>query len=52
MLQEVKQNFENEMIRLIESNQTDGRISDRLDEMIDNEELQNALQNCLAELES
>ncbi len=52
MLQEAKQNFENEMIKLIESNQENNQKS-AIDftKMIDNEELQSALQSCVNELE-
>jgi hypothetical protein len=52
MLQEAKQNFENEMIRLIENNQENNQKS-AIDftQMIDNEELQSALQSCVNELE-
>ncbi len=52
MLQEAKQNFENEIIRLIENNQENNQKS-AIDftQMIDNEELQSALQSCVNELE-
>ncbi|CAG2107904.1 unnamed protein product [Medioppia subpectinata] len=47
MLSETKQNFENEMIRLIEANrENDEKNSINFTQMIDNEELQSALKSC------
>lgn len=52
MLQEAKQKFENEMIRMIENNQeSDQKSSINFTKMIDNEELQSALKSCVHELE-
>ncbi|CAG2170120.1 unnamed protein product [Oppiella nova] len=52
MLSETKQNFENEMIRLIEANrESDDKNSINFTQMIDNEELQSALKSCVNELE-
>lgn len=51
MLSEAKQNFENEIIRLIENNRqnSENQIDSR--QMIDNEELESALKSCVNELE-
>ncbi|XP_054164795.1 centrosomal protein of 290 kDa-like [Oppia nitens] len=52
MLSEAKQNFENEMIGLIES-QREGQQQSGINlvQMIDNEELQSALKSCVNELD-
>lgn len=52
MLSEAKQNFENEMIRLIETiRENDRKNSINFTQMIDNEELESALKSCVNELE-
>ena len=51
MLSEAKQNFENEMIRLIENNRQNSENRIDLTKMIDNEELESALKSCVNELE-
>ena len=52
MLKEVKQNFENQVEKLIEKQREENcRKEVRFEQMIDNEELQSGLNTCLIELE-